>query len=46
MAERIEFDGRTDTLRLVGSAAVRRLRGGVLADEITGSLIKRIEDTK
>ncbi len=38
-AERIEFDARTDTLRLVGNAAVRRLRGGVLADEITGSLI-------
>ena len=38
-AERIEFDARTDTLRLVGNAAVRRLRGGLLADEITGSLI-------
>ena len=38
-AERIEFDARTDTLRLVGNAAVRRLRGGALADEITGSLI-------
>jgi lipopolysaccharide export system protein LptA len=38
-AERIEFDARTDTLRLAGNAAVRRLRGSVLADEITGSLI-------
>jgi lipopolysaccharide export system protein LptA len=38
-AERIEFDSRTDTLRLVGDASVRRLRGGALADEITGSLI-------
>jgi lipopolysaccharide export system protein LptA len=38
-AERIEFDARSDTLRLVGNAAVRRLRGGALADEITGSLI-------
>ena len=38
-AERIEFDARTDTLRFVGNAAVRRLRAGVLADEITGSLI-------
>ena len=38
-AERIEFDARTDTLRLVGNAAVRRLRAGVVADEITGSLI-------
>ncbi|MGL6112220.1 MAG: lipopolysaccharide transport periplasmic protein LptA [Rubrivivax sp.] len=38
-AERIEFDARTDMLRLVGNAAVRRLRAGVVADEITGSLI-------
>jgi lipopolysaccharide export system protein LptA len=38
-AERIEFDAKTDTLRLVGNAAVRRLRAGVVADEITGSLI-------
>jgi lipopolysaccharide export system protein LptA len=39
VAERIEFDTRTDTLRMLGNAAVRRLRGGVLADEITGALI-------
>jgi lipopolysaccharide export system protein LptA len=38
-AERIEFDARTDTLRLVGGAAVRRLRSGLVADEITGTLI-------
>ena len=38
-AERIEFDAKTDTLRFVGNAAVRRLRAGVMADEITGSLI-------
>lgn len=38
-AERIEFDARTDTLRFVGNAAVRRLRAGTVADEITGSLI-------
>jgi len=38
-AERIEFDARSDTLRFVGNAAVRRMRGGVVADEITGSLI-------
>ena len=38
-AERIEFDAKTDTLRFVGNAAVRRLRAGVVADEITGSLI-------
>jgi lipopolysaccharide export system protein LptA len=38
-AERIEFDTRSDTLRLIGNAAVRRLRAGVVADEITGALI-------
>ncbi|MFY9509952.1 MAG: lipopolysaccharide transport periplasmic protein LptA, partial [Rubrivivax sp.] len=38
-AERIEFDGRTETLRFLGNGAVRRLRGGVLADEITGAAI-------
>jgi lipopolysaccharide export system protein LptA len=38
-AERIEFDGRADTLRFVGQGAVRRLRAGVVADEITGALI-------
>jgi lipopolysaccharide export system protein LptA len=38
-ADRIEFDGRSETLRFTGSGAVRRLRGGVLADEITGALI-------
>ncbi len=38
-ADRIEFDGRSDTLRLIGNSAVRRLRGGVVADEITGDTI-------
>jgi lipopolysaccharide export system protein LptA len=38
-AERIEFDGRADTLRFIGSGAVRRLRGGTVADEITGAVI-------
>jgi len=38
-ADRIEFDGRADTLRLVGSGTVRRLRGGAVADEITGATI-------
>ena len=39
VADRIEYDSRTDTLRLVGNGAVRRLRGGVVADEILGALI-------
>jgi lipopolysaccharide export system protein LptA len=38
-AERIEYDERTDTLRFVGSGAVRRLRGSAVADEITGGTI-------
>jgi lipopolysaccharide export system protein LptA len=38
-ADRIEFDGRSDTLRFVGNGAVRRLRAGTVADEITGASI-------
>lgn len=38
-ADRIEFDGRADTLRFLGNGAVRRLRGGTVADEITGERI-------
>lgn len=38
-AERIEFDGRADTLRFIGAGAVRRLRAGAVADEITGAMI-------
>lgn len=38
-AERIDFDGRADTLRFVGNSAVRRLRAGVVADEISGNII-------
>lgn len=34
-ADRIEFDGRASTLRLVGNGSVRRLRGSTVADEIT-----------
>jgi lipopolysaccharide export system protein LptA len=39
VADRIEFDGRAETLRFVGNGAVRRLRGAATADEITGALI-------
>lgn len=38
-AERIDFDGRSDTLRFAGNAVVRRLRGGAIVDEITGATI-------
>ena len=38
-ADRIEFDGRADTMRFLGNGAVRRLRAGTVADEITGGSI-------
>ena len=38
-AERLEYDGKSDTVRFVGRASVRRLRGAAVADEITGNLI-------
>jgi lipopolysaccharide export system protein LptA len=39
VAERIEYDSRGDVVRFAGNAQVRRLRGGVPADEITGAVI-------
>jgi lipopolysaccharide export system protein LptA len=38
-AERIDYDQKADTLRFAGNAQVRRLRGGVIADEINGNEI-------
>lgn len=38
-AERLEYDGKTDTIRFVNNAAVRRLRGTTVADEISGNLV-------
>ena len=38
-AQRIEFDGRADSLRFVGDSTVKRLRDGKVADEITGGTI-------
>ncbi len=38
-AERLEYDGRTDTIRFVTNASVRRLRGAGTADEISGNLV-------
>lgn len=35
----IEYDGRADKVKLINSAVLKRLRGAVLNDEITGSLI-------
>jgi lipopolysaccharide export system protein LptA len=39
VADRIEFDGRADTLRFVGNGHVKRLRAGVVADEVSGGAI-------
>lgn len=38
-AERLEYDSRADTIRFSGAAQVRRLRGGSVADEISGAQI-------
>ena len=38
-ADHIDYDSRANTLRFDGQAVVRRLRAGVLADEIHGSVI-------
>ena len=39
-ADRIDYDSRAGTLVFTGNAAVRRLRAGEVADEITGGLIR------
>lgn len=38
-SERIDYDGRADVVKFTGKAKLRRLRGAVLADEISGALI-------
>lgn len=38
-AESIEYDGRTDTVKFVNNALMRRYRGATLSDEFTGGLI-------
>ena len=38
-AERVEYDARADTLRFVGAAQVRRMRGTVASEDIQGALI-------
>jgi lipopolysaccharide export system protein LptA len=38
-ADRIEYDARSDVLRFIGNASVRRLRDGTAADQISGQLI-------
>lgn len=38
-AERLEYDGRNDSVKLVNQAVMRRFRGNVLADEVIGQTI-------
>ena len=38
-AERLEYDGRADSVKFITNASVRRLRGATLADEISGNLV-------
>lgn len=38
-AARIEYDGKTDTVKLLGNAVIRRYRGETLADEVAGQTI-------
>jgi lipopolysaccharide export system protein LptA len=38
-AERIEYDSRTETVRFIGQAVLRRYRGAQLNDETVGSVI-------
>jgi lipopolysaccharide export system protein LptA len=38
-AERIEYDAKSDTVRFINQAQVRRLRGSSVADEASGALI-------
>ena len=37
--EVIEYDGRADTVKFIKKAQLRRFRGAVMADEITGGMI-------
>lgn len=37
--ERIEYDGKADTIRFINRAVIRRFRGTTLADETAGSVI-------
>lgn len=38
-ADRVEYDSRGDVVKFVGNAQVRRMRGNVTADEVSGAVI-------
>ncbi|RTL41106.1 MAG: lipopolysaccharide transport periplasmic protein LptA [Burkholderiales bacterium] len=39
VANQLEYDTRTETVRFVGNATVRRLRGAAVAEEVSGAVI-------
>ena len=39
VADQLEYDTRTETVRFIGNATVRRTRGTAVADEVTGAVI-------
>ncbi|MCV2419543.1 lipopolysaccharide transport periplasmic protein LptA [Paucibacter sp. DJ2R-2] len=39
LADQLEYDTRSDTVRFIGNAVVRRLQGTTVADEVTGAVI-------
>lgn len=38
-SQRVDYDGSADIVKFTGKAVLRRLRGGVVADEISGAVI-------
>ncbi|MEO8835194.1 MAG: lipopolysaccharide transport periplasmic protein LptA [Caldimonas sp.] len=45
-AERLGYDGKSDVIRFVGNASVRRLRGSEVSDEISGNLVTYDSNTE
>jgi len=39
VADQLEYDTKTETVRFIGNAKVRRTRGATVADEVTGAVI-------
>lgn len=38
-ADRLEYDSKADTVRFIGNASVKRLRGASVADEMLGNVV-------
>lgn len=39
VADQLEYDTKTETVRFIGNATVRRMRGTAVAEEVTGAVI-------